>query len=106
MFLLRAWGEITNIYNNPWQQEQDWAPHNSGLIPDLQMNLSLEGGGLGKMQRGATCHPASKMGRMKGPGSPSEIDRYCQDQVLNKPLSKESSGYTVAEVCLSPCFGW
>lgn len=44
MFLLRAWGEIINIYNNPWQQEQDWAPHNSGLIPDLQMNLSLEGG--------------------------------------------------------------
>lgn len=40
MFLLRAWGEITNIYNNPWQQRQD----NSGLIPDPQMNLSLEGG--------------------------------------------------------------
>lgn len=44
MFLLRASGEITNIYNNPWQQGQDWAPHNSGLIPDLQLNLSLEGG--------------------------------------------------------------
>lgn len=44
MFLLRALGEITNIYNNPWQQGQDWAPHNSGLIPDLQLNLSLEGG--------------------------------------------------------------
>lgn len=54
------------------------------------------------MQRGATCHPASKMGRMKGPGFPPEIDRYCQEQVLNKPLSKESSGYTVVEVCLSP----
>lgn len=41
MFLLRAWGEIINIYNNPWQQGQDWAPV---LIPDLQMNWSLEGG--------------------------------------------------------------
>lgn len=101
MFLLRAWGEITNIYNNPWQQGQD----NSGLIPDPQMNLSPRGG-LGKMQRGATCRPASKMGRMKAPGSPSEIDRYYQEQVLKKPLSKESSGYTVGEVCLSPCFGW
>lgn len=49
------------------------------------------------MQRGATCHPANKMGRMKGPGFPPEIEGYCQEQVLNKPLSKESSGYTVVD---------
>lgn len=49
------------------------------------------------MQRGATCHFANKMGRMKGPGFPPEIDWYCQEQVLNKPLCEGSSGYIVVD---------
>lgn len=43
------------------------------------MNFSL-GGGV-KMQKEAICHIADKMGRMKGPEIPPEIDGYCLEQV-------------------------
>lgn len=87
-------------------REQDGLAHNSSLIPDLQMNFSLEGEG--KMQKGATCYLAGKMGRRKGPGIPPETDGHCQekvrrDPVPNKPLPKGSWGKPWrTEVCLSP----
>lgn len=47
MFLLRAWGEITNIYNNPWQQETWLTTTQFRLNPWSANELQLWAGGGG-----------------------------------------------------------
>lgn len=117
MFLLRAWGEITNIYNNPWQQETWLTTTQFRLNPWSANELQLwVGGGSKNVKRShlPNCRQDGKDERSRDPTwnrwvllrTGQNVMQFSTSPCLKGSLGVYSCWPHGGLRCVCPRFGW